>query len=94
LQRIAGNKNFAVNGNNIINTADKITSQSTLNGASGSVYIKGKAITELNFDIYVRGDGDKRTSAPNYLLTTGDAFSLVCPVWTLIVMSPWLKNNV
>lgn len=74
LQRIAGNKNFAVNGNNIINTADKITSQSTLNGASGSVYIKGKAITELNFDIYVRGDGDKRTSAPNYLLTTGDAF--------------------
>lgn len=74
LQRIAGNKNFAVNGNNIINTADKITSQSTLNGASGSVYIKGKAITELNFDIYVRGDGDKRTSAPNYSLTAGDAF--------------------
>lgn len=74
LQRIAGNKNFAVNGNDIINTSDKITSQSTANGASGSVYIKGKGITELNFDIYIRGDGDKRTSAPNYLLTTGDTF--------------------
>lgn len=74
LQRIAGNKNFAVNGNDIINTSDKITSQSTANGASGSVYIKGKGITELNFDIYIRGDGDKRTSAPNYSLTTGDTF--------------------
>lgn len=74
LSRLAGNKNFAVNGNEIINTADKITSQSTANGASGSVYIKGKGVTELNFDIYIRGDGNKRTSAPNYSTTTGDAF--------------------
>ncbi len=75
LKRIAGNKNFAINGNNIINTADKITSQSSANGASGSVYVEGKGITELNFDIYIRGDGDKRTSrTTTYQSTWGDAF--------------------
>ena len=75
LKRIAGNKNFAIDGNNIINTADKITSQSSANGASGSVYVEGKGITELNFDIYIRGDGDKRTSrTTTYQSTWGDAF--------------------
>lgn len=76
LQRIAGNKNFAVNGNDIINTATRITALSTetaLNtgGSSGSVYIKGKGIVELNFDIYVRGDG---YSNFQYSLSGGDSF--------------------
>lgn len=76
LQRIAGNKNFAVNGNDIINTATRITALSTetaLNtgGSSGSVYIKGKGIVELNFDIYVRGDG---YSNFQYSSSGGDSF--------------------
>lgn len=76
LQRIAGNKNFAVNGNDIINTATRITASSTetasnAGGSSGSVYIKGKGIVELNFDIYVRGDG---YSNSQYISSGGDSF--------------------
>ncbi|WP_312328989.1 SdrD B-like domain-containing protein [Acinetobacter sp.] len=76
LQRIAGNKNFAVNGNDIINTATRITASSTetasnTGGSSGSVYIKGKGIVELNFDIYVRGDG---YSNFQYSSSGGDSF--------------------
>ncbi|MDG9788553.1 prealbumin-like fold domain-containing protein [Acinetobacter johnsonii] len=76
LQRIAGNKNFAVNGNDIINTATRITFSSTetasnTGGSSGSVYIKGKGIVELNFDIYVRGDG---YSNFQYSSSGGDSF--------------------
>lgn len=51
LKRLAGNKNFAVDGNNIVNTADQLGSSSTGNGslangggASGSVYIQGKVL--------------------------------------------------
>lgn len=76
LQRIAGNKNFAVNGNDIINTATRITFSSTetasnTGGSSGSVYIKGKGIVELNFDIYVRGDGYRDFE---YTSSGGDSF--------------------
>lgn len=71
LQRIAGNSNFAVSGNNIINTASTLTSSSASGGggASGSVYIKGKAITSLIFDVYMRGDG-----GGTYTTTSADAF--------------------
>ena len=57
LSRIAGSKEFSVSGNNITNNASTITSKSGSGGASGSVYIKGKGITSLTFDVYVRGDG-------------------------------------
>ena len=57
MSRIAGSKELSVSGNNITNNASTITSTSGSGGASGSVYIKGKGITTLTFDIYVRGDG-------------------------------------
>lgn len=69
MQRIAGNRNFAVSGNDIINTASKIDFSSASGGASGSVYIKGKNITTLTFDVYMRGDG-----AGTYTETSADAF--------------------
>lgn len=46
---------------NITNNASKITATSGSGGASGSVYVKGKGITSLTFDIYVRGDGGATT---------------------------------
>lgn len=57
MSRLAGSKELTVSGNNIVNNASKITDTSGSGGASGSVYIKGKGITSLTFDIYVRGDG-------------------------------------
>ncbi|AMM28379.1 MULTISPECIES: SdrD B-like domain-containing protein [Acinetobacter] len=57
MSRLAGSKELTVSGNNIVNNASKITATSGSGGASGSVYIKGKGITSLTFDIYVRGDG-------------------------------------
>lgn len=57
MSRLAGSKELTVSGNNIVNNASIITATSGSGGASGSVYIKGKGITSLTFDIYVRGDG-------------------------------------
>lgn len=57
MSRLAGSKELTVSGNDIVNNASKITATSGSGGASGSVYIKGKGITSLTFDIYVRGDG-------------------------------------
>lgn len=57
MSRLAGSKELTVSENNIVNNASKITATSGSGGASGSVYIKGKGITSLTFDIYVRGDG-------------------------------------
>ncbi|OTG69507.1 hypothetical protein B9T25_02760 [Acinetobacter sp. ANC 4470] len=57
MSRIVGSKELSVSGNNIANNASTISSTSGSGGASGSVYIKGKGITTLTFDIYVRGDG-------------------------------------
>jgi len=73
-RRIAGNANFAVipNGSNgvgsqINNIATTIDSSSASGGgASGSVYVQGKGITELNFDIYIRGDGGGEYAAAGY----------------------------
>lgn len=57
MSRLAGSQELIVSGNNITNNASVIASTSGSGGASGSVYIKGKGITSLTFDIYVRGDG-------------------------------------
>ncbi|MBF7694788.1 prealbumin-like fold domain-containing protein [Acinetobacter rathckeae] len=71
LQRIAGNSNFAVSGSDIKNTASKITASSASGGggASGSVYVKGKNIKSLTFDVYLKGDG-----GASYTTNGGDVF--------------------
>ncbi|ESK56466.1 beta strand repeat-containing protein [Acinetobacter tjernbergiae] len=78
LKRIAGNKNFAVNGSNIVNTATVLGSSSagtgssggaSDGGSSGSVYIQGKGVTSLTFDIYLRGD-----NGGAFTTDAGDAF--------------------
>ncbi|WP_151716197.1 DUF11 domain-containing protein [Acinetobacter sp. TUM15071] len=70
MSRIAGSKELTVSGNNITNNATTIKAASGNGGASGSVYIKGKGITSLTFDVYVRGDGRGST----WSTTGADAF--------------------
>ena len=70
MSRIAGSKELTVSGNNITNNATTIRAASGKGGASGSVYIKGKGITSLTFDVYVRGDGRGST----WSTTGADAF--------------------
>ena len=89
MSRLAGSKELTVSGNNIVNNASKITATSGSGGASGSVYIKGKGITSLTFDIYVRGDGGGA-----WANNGADAFFLASQVWMLIVQLPLSKVNV
>lgn len=57
LSRLAGSKELSVIGNDITNNASTKSATSDQGGASGSIYIKGKGITTLVFDMYIRGDG-------------------------------------
>lgn len=57
LSRLAGSKELSVIGNDITNNASIKSATSDQGGASGSIYIKGKGITTLVFDMYIRGDG-------------------------------------
>ncbi|HFE9913918.1 SdrD B-like domain-containing protein [Acinetobacter baumannii] len=57
LSRLAGSKELSVVGNDITNNASKKGADSNAGGASGSIYIKGKGIQTLVFDVYIKGDG-------------------------------------
>lgn len=57
LSRLAGNKELSVVGNDITNNASIKGADSNAGGASGSIYIKGKGIQTLVFDVYIKGDG-------------------------------------
>ena len=57
MSRIAGSKELSVIGNDITNNASTKAATSDQGGASGSIYIKGRGITTLVFDMYIRGDG-------------------------------------
>lgn len=57
LSRIAGSKELSVLGNDIINNASTKGANSNAGGASGSIYIKGKGVQTLVFDVYMKGDG-------------------------------------
>lgn len=57
LSRIAGSKELSVIGNDITNNASTKGANSNSGGASGSIYIKGKGIQTLVFDVYIKGDG-------------------------------------
>lgn len=70
MSRLAGSKELTVSGNDIVNNAATISATSGSGGASGSVYVKGKGITQLTFDLYVRGDG----RAATWGNTSSDAF--------------------
>lgn len=69
LSRLAGSKELSVIGNDITNNASTKGATSDQGGASGSIYIKGKGITTLVFDMYIRGDGQG-----TWTNTGGDVF--------------------
>lgn len=83
LSRLAGSKELSVIGNDITNNASKKGANSNAGGASGSIYIKGKGIQTLVFDVYIKGDG----GSDGWSDTGADTFFLVCPVWMLIATS-------
>lgn len=89
LSRLAGSKELSVIGNDITNNASIKSATSDQGGASGSIYIKGKGITTLVFDMYIRGDG-----RGTWVENAADSFFLVSQVWMLIVQLPLSKVNV
>lgn len=57
LERIAGSKELSVSGTDITNNASTIASTTNSGGASGSISLTGRRITEVTFNVYLRGDG-------------------------------------
>lgn len=57
MSRIAGSKELTVTSTRISNNAATITATTGEGGASGSVYLQGRRINSLTFDVYIRGDG-------------------------------------
>ncbi|MFN3563423.1 MAG: hypothetical protein ACK4V8_03135, partial [Moraxella osloensis] len=65
MSRLSGSKEFNVTQTQITNNASTITATTGSGGASGSVYLQGRRITSLTFDVYIRGDGQVTTWDPN-----------------------------
>lgn len=73
MSRLAGSKELTVTATRISNNASTITATTGSGGASGSVYLQGRRITSMTFDVYVRGDGGGTTWDSNTNVT-GDRF--------------------
>ncbi|RYZ99643.1 MAG: hypothetical protein EOO68_12210, partial [Moraxellaceae bacterium] len=57
MSRLAGSSELSVNATQITNNASNIGATTGGGAASGSVYLKGRRITSLTFNVYMRGDG-------------------------------------
>ncbi|ONG41042.1 hypothetical protein BKE30_06350 [Alkanindiges hydrocarboniclasticus] len=73
MSRLAGSKELTVNGGRISNNASAISATTGSGGASGSIYLQGRRITTLTFDVYIRGDGGD-TSWDSTNSVAGDRF--------------------
>ena len=65
MSRLSGSKELSVTQTKITNNASIITATTGRGGASGSVYLQGRRISSLTFDVYIRGDGGDSTWNPN-----------------------------
>lgn len=65
MSRLSGSKELSVTQTQITNNASIISATTGSGGASGSVYLQGRRITSLTFDVYIRGDGQVTTWDPN-----------------------------
>ncbi|MBD3727498.1 MAG: hypothetical protein IE936_10580, partial [Moraxella osloensis] len=65
MSRLSGSQELSVTEKQITNNASIITARTGSGGASGSVYLQGRRITSLTFDVYIRGDGQVTTWNPN-----------------------------
>lgn len=73
MSRLAGSKELTVTATRITNNAGTITATTGSGGASGSVYLQGRRITTITFDVYLRGDGGGTTWDSNTTVS-GDRF--------------------
>lgn len=65
MSRLSGSQELSVTQTQITNNASTITATTGSGGASGSVYLQGRRISSLTFDVYIRGDGKATTWNPN-----------------------------
>lgn len=61
MSRLSGSKELSVTETEITNNASIISAATGSGGASGSVYLQGRRIRSLTFDVYIRGDGQGTT---------------------------------
>lgn len=61
MSRLSGSKELSVTQTKITNNASIISAATGRGGASGSVYLQGRRISSLTFDVYIRGDGGDST---------------------------------
>lgn len=73
MSRLAGSTELSVNATQITNNVSNIGATTGGGAASGSVYLKGRRITSLTFNVYIRGDG-RGNSWENSGSTSGDRF--------------------
>ena len=73
LAQLSGSSELTVNSTQILNNASSIGAVTGSGGASGSVVIKGGAITSLTFKVYMRGDG-RGNAWDSAGVQNGDAF--------------------
>ncbi|WP_158522019.1 SdrD B-like domain-containing protein [Moraxella osloensis] len=65
MSRLSGSQELSVTQTQITNNASTISATTGSGGASGSVYLQGRRISSLTFDVYIRGDGRGTTWNPN-----------------------------
>lgn len=74
MSRLSGSSGFSVTSTRIANSNSVINATTGSGGASGSVYLQGRRITSLTFDVYVRGDGNGTSWRPSSNIVPGDLF--------------------
>lgn len=65
MSRLAGSKELTVTANQITNNATALGATTGNGGASGSVYLQGRRITSVTFNVYLRGDGGGNSWVPS-----------------------------
>ncbi|MCJ8146678.1 hypothetical protein MKI79_07165 [Acinetobacter sp. A3.8] len=74
MSRLSGSSGFSVTSTRIANSNLDISATTGSGGASGSVYLQGRRITSLTFDVYVRGDGNGTSWSSSAGIVGGDLF--------------------
>lgn len=92
LVKLSGSSELNVTGNKILNSAANPSSVTGSGAASGSILVNGTNITQLVFQIYMRGDGGETSWAASGE-HTGDAWLLGVSMETSMFVLPLQINN-
>ncbi len=72
MSRLTGSTELSVTDTQIRNVANRLNATTGSGGASGSVYLEGRRISSLTFNVFLRGDGNAAWYNPNTV--SGDLF--------------------